>query len=183
MAFLDSDFASACGANVWMALPRLIFDVFVQVDAPTAVLVVISHINAAKPPLIFRFLATCAAATNWPKFLNALASVLRSVTLVVPVRPSSLVARLELCSKTLPGSVLAIAFDEPCAPPAEALFPCLPEPPMLPDAPGVPDGRPRCADAVEPRNNSVLRTRNGTIRRFIALFLLSETNCRRISLS
>src|SRR5690348_9403314 len=38
VAFLDSELASACGSNVWMALPRLIFVVFVHVDvAPTAV--------------------------------------------------------------------------------------------------------------------------------------------------
>src|SRR6266404_6649388 len=113
MAFLDSDLESTCGSNVWMALPRLILVVFVHVDvAPAAVLVVISHIKAANPPGIFRFLLTCAAATNWPKFLNALASFSRSVRFVVLVRPSSLVARCELCSRTLPGLVLAIAFDE-----------------------------------------------------------------------
>src|SRR5260370_10738000 len=123
VAFLDSDLESACGSNVWMALPRLIFVVFVHVDvAPTAVLLVISHIKAANPPLIFRFLATWAAPTHCPRFLNALASVLRSVTLVAPVKPSSLVARLELCSKTLPGSGSAVAFDEPWHPPSEAMF-------------------------------------------------------------
>src|SRR5258708_12189901 len=105
---------------------------------PRGVFLVIPHISAAKPPLIFRFLATWAAATNWPKFLNALASVLRSVTFVVLVKPSSLVARLELCSKTLPGSVLAIAFDQPWPPPAEALFPCVPEAPIDPSAPDPP---------------------------------------------
>src|SRR5258708_12873055 len=118
---------------------------------PRGVFLVIPHIRAATPPLIFRFLATWAAATNWPKFLNALASVLRSVTLVAPVRLSSLVARLELCSKTLPGSVLAIAFDEPWPPPAEALFPCVPEAPIEPaaaDPPGWPWLRPRAAPAI-----------------------------------
>src|SRR6266853_2845462 len=179
MAFLDSDLGSACGSNVCMALPRLILVVFVHVDvAPAAVLVVISHIKAANPPGRFRFWLTFAAATNWPKFLNALASFSRSVRFVVPVRVSSLVARCELCSRTPPGLVLAIAFDELWPPPAEALFPCVPEAPMLPGAPGVPDGRPRCAYVEEPRNNSVLRAMNGTIRHFIALFLLSETNYR-----
>src|SRR5260370_4951416 len=59
MAFLDSDLESACGSNVWMALPRLIFLVLAHGDvAPTAVFMVISHINPAKPPGISRLLAT-----------------------------------------------------------------------------------------------------------------------------
>src|SRR5260370_4282556 len=61
VAFFDSDLASACGSNVWMALPRLILVVFehVAVFPPTVAPVpVTSHIKAANPPVILRFLAT-----------------------------------------------------------------------------------------------------------------------------
>src|SRR5215472_3898591 len=59
VAFLDSALEFACGSKVWMALPRPILVVLVQAEvAPTAVFPVISHIRAAKPPGIFRFLLT-----------------------------------------------------------------------------------------------------------------------------
>src|SRR5215472_4795110 len=46
---------------------------------------------------------------------------------------------LELRERTVPGELgLVVAFDESWLPPAEALFSCVPEGPMLP---GVPDGR------------------------------------------
>src|SRR6266571_728456 len=129
VAFWASVLASACGSKVWMALPRLIFVMFVhgEITPPTvAPVLVMSHIKAANPPGMSRFV---------------------------------------LCSRTLPGSWLAIAFDEPWPPPAEALFPCVP---VLPAA-GVTGGWPfPCACADEPRNRNVASARNGTIRRFIA---------------
>src|SRR5712692_10448210 len=98
-----------------------------------------------------------------------------SVRFVVPVRVSSLVARCELCSRTLPGSVLAIGFDEPWLPPAVALFPCVPEAPMLPAAADPPPGwlwlRP-CAAAGIARIQAAAATNvMVTIMRFICCLL------------
>src|SRR2546425_3139929 len=108
---------------------------------------------------------------HWPKVLKGLQVVARSVT-VMPLFPrafSSAGPTLGLRERTEPGELgLLVASDEPWPPPAEALFPCAPELPMLPAAPGVPAGRPfPCPYADEPRKNSVARARNGTNRRFI----------------
>src|SRR5260370_1238515 len=110
---------------------------------------------------------------HWPKVLKGAQVVARSVT-VMPLFPrafSSAGPTLGLRERTEPGELgLVVASEEPWPPPAEALFPCVPELPMLPAAPGVPAGRPfPCAYADEPRNSNVASARNGTNRRFIVL--------------
>src|SRR5216684_448835 len=102
-----------------------------------------------------------------------------SVRFVVPVRVSSLVARCELCPRTLPGSVLAIGFDEPWLPPAVALFPCVPEAPMLPAAADPPPGWPwlrPCAAAGIARIQAAAATNvMFTIMRFMYCLLKGTT--------
>src|SRR6266849_1111486 len=121
---------------------------------------------------------------HWPRFLNLLQVLARSVT-VMPLFPRAFVSaplRLELRERTEPGELGLAALElAPDILPwvAEAPEP-LPGPPPTPDGLPAPAGRPPCAYADEPRKNSVARARNGMNRRFIVLILLSETDCRRI---
>src|SRR6266576_4664830 len=77
LAFLLSDLASALGASDSMALPRL-----------TAPLPVTLALSASKPPGMFRFFATCAAATHCPRFLQPLHAVVASSPVSVLIFPA-----------------------------------------------------------------------------------------------
>src|SRR6266704_5976339 len=77
LAFLASALASALGANPSIALPRL-----------TAPVPVTSAFRASKPPGMSRFLATCAAATHWPRFLKPPQAVAASWPVSVLILPA-----------------------------------------------------------------------------------------------
>src|SRR6266481_552489 len=77
LAFLVSDLVSASDASDSMALPRLM--------APVPVTLALS---ASKPPGMFRFFATCAGATHWPRFLKPLHAVAASSPVSVLILPA-----------------------------------------------------------------------------------------------
>src|SRR5882757_3188476 len=109
LAFLVSDLASESGASDSMALP--------SVMAPVPVTLALS---ASKPPGMFRFFATCAAATHWPRFLKPLHAVAASWPVSVWIFPAMAVLWL----KTVLGEACDMSL---CAAPPLACDPLIPE--------------------------------------------------------
>src|SRR2546429_445525 len=108
LAFLASALASALGANPSIALPRL-----------TAPVPVTFAFSASKPPGMSRFLATCAAATHWPRFLKPLHAVCASWPVSVWIFPAMAVLWL----KTVLGEACDMSL---CAAPPLACDPLIP---------------------------------------------------------
>src|SRR5216683_6124127 len=121
-AFFASALASALGAIPWIALPRL-----------TAPLPVTFALRESKTPGMSRFLATCAAATHCPRFLNPLHAVCASWPVSVWIFPAMAVLWL----KTVLGEACDMSL---CAAPPLACDPLIPDSLPGPRPAGGPPG-------------------------------------------